>query len=665
MQEKYEMELSNQNYPFIVSHCDKICNDESIQSSTVSTEPSTTASSYRSTNKMDLNLQWDANDIVVLHDSFSRSDCSRLTSDHESFIQTEQDSLNGVELEQLRYHNIDYDSPYCMPNATLPDDSFFNPCEIDVWWADDSTSIDEDLFMEKDGIAKVSTPARGRSLSNDVPPTRRRSLDIIRSTSSDKSKQINTIRSSYVNSNSSDHHVDRNKSVGSHRQLPSSTLVTNIPQTRRGSHRLRKTSFDVSELEQRNGKSTKGKQRNMPLRRSTSSPLERNQVEIFTSRCSRPSVETELPKKVSYVKPNETFGCKRAIGKRLSRSRSASIGCDRRVSGREDETPRGAGRRCSKSREILIEQDCHRTTSANNGVAVQLSVHQERISRKCNIHPLTARLLAEKAITRCASWSNEEVSPSFNKIHDKKNRYSHSQFNNRRKRNELKSFSANPGEERCFTERHAKLEDKRDLHCRFETNQHFQGAPKRQLIIVGEKVDQNSNKIDIENRHSKEDSSRRPTIRKHFSFSESPTRRINQDRCGKNSNIFNTELTVNTILLESCSKKEEKCIRHKGEIIKSQPRDFRVVSERKELESHQKKSIDWEPMPRTPESNIAACSYFTPRTPTPNRECLDQKPIEPIADNSAFWNIEPGAFTSNIGAPNRMETKKFCNERFV
>lgn len=157
--------------------CDRLdkYNDTSFRNSTVTTEvsSSTATESRRSLDSTDVHPSMDKDGVeLLLDDTSCKSECSRLTSDHESTrkARTNTDSISSDNMKQ--HYSAEYPCSESDVYALLYDDSFFYPCEVDVGSLDDdSDSTDDELH------GHTPIQRRGRSMSIEEHPRWRRKHD--------------------------------------------------------------------------------------------------------------------------------------------------------------------------------------------------------------------------------------------------------------------------------------------------------------------------------------------------------------------------------------------------------------------------------------------------------------------------------------------------------
>jgi hypothetical protein len=629
------------------------CKDASIQGFTAATEASTTEELSKPNSSQAVTIDfvpsWETQDVVILDGSFCQSDCSKLTSDHGSSRYNDHDSPQCIESDRSKHNS---DLAYYPDNTNSRyDDSFCHTFENDVWWADGLSESGHENLKTNDGDCFIPISRRGRSKSIDITPKRGRSLDVSYQRTSQRidGRIKPSCRSSAndvtkINDPNSDERREGNNSVASSNgtsSRPKSFSSRNDANTiRRESNRSRKSASSRSKLHK---EVIKSGQCIESQRHSTIARIEPNPIDVSVKQGRR---QRSIERKAPSSKILESIDDRKEVGRRSRRLSS-------------------------------IERNGRNTSSESCGHVGSHPNRQGSLTQK-SIHPLTARLLAEKAITRQNSGPNGKSSQT---LEDRRRHHETDTLNQdsspRGSKNKLRSTHPLTGH--LADGRNARQLNLREGHRCLEKQHSFPESPTRKASSF-QKLSCDAVKENLFPEHQND--CRRLGLEKQNSCPESPSRRaktyqqLHPQRTGISEELRGSvRLDARRRRLEkqnSCPESPSRQIKN-SHLLTAQSRKTRLINEQGMLEhkprEHKQPGNALKGASRGPprfkndERYGPASNYFTPRDSTPVREFSDRLMIEEIPDDSAFWNIEPDAFVATEDPPPSL--KEIQKIRFI
>jgi hypothetical protein len=609
----------HRRYPTCCS--EETCKDDSVQY-TATTESSTadgfSKQSLLKNDAHESSPNWEAQEVLFLDDSFCQSDCSKLTSDHGSSRFTDHDSshCNGSDRSKSKSGYHVQDIPY--------EDSFCRHCEKDTWWTDGLSDSDDESLQSKDDNFFIPISRRGRSMTIEATPQRGRSLDVaiqktshsfhrVSRRSSDTSNMIDQISGKKPHKNNSGLH---SKASSSHSTLRSSNGDLNH---RQASHRQR-SAADLSEFQKSLVKSKKNSH-NQGM--GAHPPLVTTQVDLHEDACQR-------------------RGPRQRSVEREHRRRSASI----------QKYDRSSDKNMIQRNSYYLsspEQEIQKTFYESFEQSEKPQRRKSSTSQK-NVHPLTARLLAERAIARQNS-SAKLLSHSDSRHRCPETNFKHQENQKRSskgKHQNVHPLTARISEQRNIGQKHHGKEP-----IRLEMKQSYAEVPTKQSSLSKLTSQVGKGNDLAERRHE----ALRPNLARQSSCPESPTRRAKTlQNLLPASNAEQCRVSLQIDERRRRLEKQHSC----PESPSRRPRASQTTHshsmrrmERKQSGGDLANSCSGHGGPPGANENRygPVSSYFTRRDPTPVREFSDQLMIGETPDDSAFWHIEPDAFLSPSDQP--------------
>ena len=453
-------------------------------------------------------------------------------------------------------------------------------------------------------MVKDITPNRGRSL--DVYHKKTHDIHRVSRRSSDASNMIDLVSDG---KNQRKKFSVSSKAYSSHDKRRSSKVDSN--HSHRDGRHHRKSSSDHSDA-----------QRNFAR----------------PSKCSLRDVEAQSPSAIVqtefFVEVNKRHGTRQRSLEREHRRRSSSIHKydhlnERKANGRKS----------------------YNLSESEHEIYEQAGKHQRRKGggNQKSVHPLTARLLAERAIAR--------QNPTGKQLHHSDEGQRHLDTNPKHqehpnhcsvgKHHNLHPLTARLSEGRNYSQQNGRNEPRRS-----DTQQSYPEAPAGRSSLskmLSSKVLRQSNSEE----HCDEDW--RPNLERHRSCPESPSRRAKTSQNLFSQNTASSERIHGSSQIDERRRRLEKqnsCPESPIRRPKVSQQGLQSSSmrqmERRQSGTDLKGSRTSHGGPHISKDNRygPVSSYFTPRDPTPIREFSDQLMIGENPDDSAFWHIEPDAFTS-------------------
>jgi hypothetical protein len=619
----------NRRYP--TCNSEEPCKDDSVQY-TATTE-SSTADGFSKVlllrnDALESGPNWEAQEVLVLHDSFCQSDCSKLTSEQGSSRYTDHD--NESDRSKSKSRNV---------RDEIYEDSFCRHCDKDTWWTDGLSESDDESLKSKDDNFFIPITSRGRSMTMDIKPQRGRSLDVsiqkkshsfhrVSRRSSDTSNMIDQDSDKKLHRNNS---VLRVKASSSHSKQRSSQSDSSH---RLASHRKRSSS-DISDFVQKSLIKSKNSTQSKGVEAYHPSAI--LQPQLHDATCNRRgrrqrSVEREHRRRSDSIQKYDHSRDKKLM-QNFFYSQSSS----------EHEIPKSFYESCEESEKRQ---------------------HRRGISTQKNLHPLTARLIAERAIAR-QTPNGKLLNHSENKHRCPETDYKHQENKSRSskgKHHNRHPLTARISEGRNIGQQHHGKESRR-----LEMQQSYAEVPTKQSSRSKMLVSQVEKVNDLAERRYEV---LRPNLARQSSCPESPSRRVKTLQNLLPQNVSNDKQFRGSLQIDERRRRLEKqhsCSESPSRRPKASQLTFHMQNSR-QMERNQsgndlKGSCAGHGGP--PSKNDIrygpVSSYFTPRDPTPIREFSDQLTIGETPDDSAFWHLEPNAFLS----PSEGEHKSCEARRFL